>query len=77
MQLFLTFTPQLSLSVHISEGQPYPDHFSHIAFWTGVLSGILDLHQDNEEQVMPHVVLNFDVLFKGDRLIVKLVSLQT
>lgn len=70
-------TPQFSQSAHVCDGEPYPDHFSHVALWPGVLSGILDLHQDDEEQVMPHVVLNFDVLFKGDRLIVKLVSLQT
>ncbi len=56
---------------------PYPDHFSHIALWASVLCRILDLHQDDEEQVVPHVVLNFDVFFEGNRLIVKLVSLQT
>lgn len=66
-----------TVHVHVQDNHPYPDHFSHIALRACVLRGILDLYQDDEEQVVPHVVLNFDVLFKGDRLIVKLVSLQT
>lgn len=58
-------------------GWPYPDHFSHIAFRAGVLGGVLDFDQDDEEQVVPHVVLHLDVLLEGDRLIVELVPLQT
>lgn len=56
---------------------PYPDHFGHVALRASVLCRILDFHQDDEEQVVPHVVLHFDVFFESNCLIVKLVSLQT
>lgn len=62
--------------MHVHRQHPYPDHFSHIAFRARKLCGVLHLHQDDEEQVVPHVVLDFDVLFKSDRLVIKLISLQ-
>lgn len=56
---------------------PHPDHFSHVALRASVLSGILDLYQHDEEEVVPHVVFNFDVLLEGHCLIVKFIPLQT
>lgn len=56
---------------------PYPDHLGHVALGARVLGGVLDFDQDDEEQVVPHVVLHLDVLLKGHRLIVELVPLQT
>lgn len=58
-------------------GLTYLDHFSHVALRAGVLGGVLDFDQDDEEQVVPHVVLHLDVLLEGDCLVVELVSLQT
>lgn len=55
----------------------YLDHLSHVAFWAGVFSGIFNFYQDDKEQIVPHVVLLFNVLLKGHRLVVKLVTLQT
>lgn len=53
------------------------DHVSDVALRPGVVRLVLLTHQDDEVQVVPDVVLQFDVLLKGHRLIVKLVSLQT
>lgn len=50
------------------------DHLGHVALRPRVLRGVLDLHEDDEAQVVPHVVLLLDVLFEGDRLVVELVS---
>lgn len=52
----------------------HPDHLGHVALRSGVLGGVLHFHQHDETQVVPHVVFLLDVLFKGDRLVVKLVS---
>lgn len=52
------------------------DHLSHVALGARVFSGVFHFHQHNEEQVVPHVVLLFDVLLKSHRLVVKLVPLQ-
>lgn len=52
------------------------DHFRHVALGPGVLRGVLHFHQHDEAQVVPHVVFFLDVLFKGDSLVVELVSLQ-
>lgn len=54
----------------------YLDHLSHVALGAGVFGGIFNLYQNNKEQVVPHVVLLFDVLLKSHRLVVKLVPLQ-
>lgn len=54
----------------------YPDHLSHIALWARVFGRIFNFYQHNKEQVVPHVVLLFDVLLKSHRLVVKLVPLQ-
>lgn len=50
---------------------------SDVALRPGVVRLVLLTHQDDEVQVVPDVVLQFDVLLKRHRLIVKLVSLQT
>lgn len=54
----------------------YLDHLSHVALGACVFSGIFNFHQHNKEQVVPHVVLLFDVLLKSHRLVVKLIPLQ-
>ena len=54
----------------------YLDHFSHVALGAGVFGGIFNLYQNNKEQVVPHVVLLFDVFLKSHRFVVKLVPLQ-
>lgn len=53
------------------------DHVSDVALRPGVVRLVLLTHQDDEVQVVPDVVLQFDVFLKRHRLIVKLVSLQT
>lgn len=55
----------------------YLDHLSHVALRACVLSGILHFYQHYEEQVVPHVVLLFDVLLKSHCFVVKLVPFQT
>lgn len=55
----------------------YLDHLSHVALGAGVFGGIFHFHQYDEEQVVPHVVLLFDVLLESHRLVVELVPLQT
>lgn len=52
------------------------DHLCHVALRPCVFCRVLHLHQDDEVQVMPHVVLWLDVLLEGDCLVVKLVPLQ-
>lgn len=54
----------------------YLDHLSHVALRACVLGRIFDFHQHDEEEVMPHVVLLFNVLLKRHRLVVKFVPLQ-
>lgn len=54
----------------------YLDHLSHVALGARVFGGIFNFYQHNKEQVVPHVVLLFDVLLKSHRLVVKLVPLQ-
>lgn len=53
------------------------DHVSYVALRSGVVRLVLLAHQNDEVQVVPDVVLQFDVLFEWHRLVVKLVSLQT
>ena len=53
------------------------DHVSDVALGAGVVRLVLLAHQDDEVQVVPDVVLQFDVLLKRHRLVVELVSLQT
>lgn len=53
----------------------YLDHLSHVALRACVLRGIFNFYQYNKEQVVPHVVLLFDVLLKSHRFVVKLVPL--
>lgn len=54
----------------------YLDHLSYVALGACVFSGVLHFYQYNKEQVVPHVVLLFDVPLKSHRLVVKLVPLQ-
>lgn len=57
-------------------GQLYLYHLCHVALGACVVSLVLHPHQHDEVQVVPHVVLVFDVLLKGHGLVVKLVPLQ-
>lgn len=50
---------------------------SDVALGAGVVRLVLLTHQNDEVQVVPDVVLQFDVLLKRHRLVVELVSLQT
>lgn len=34
----------------------YHDHLSHVTFRSGVFSWVFNLHQDEEVQIMPHIV---------------------
>ena len=43
---------------------PYFDHGIDIALGAGELSGVLDLDEDNEVEVVPHAVLHGAVLLK-------------
>lgn len=52
------------------------DHFCHVTLRPSVLRGVLHFHQDDKAQIVPHVVFLLDVLFKGNSLVVKLVSFQ-
>ena len=44
---------------------------------TRVFCRILHFDENHEIQVMPHVVLSFDVLIKGDGLVVKVSPWET
>lgn len=55
----------------------YLDHSMHIAFWSSELGVVLDLHKDNEVQIMPHVVFIRLMLIKGHRLVVKIAAVQS
>lgn len=53
------------------------DHLGHVALGPRVLRGVLDTHQHQEVQVVPHAVLRLDVLLERHRLVVELVPLQS
>ena len=42
-----------------------------VTFWSSKLCRVLDFDQDYEVQVVPHIVLWSDVLFKCDILVVE------
>lgn len=54
----------------------YLDHLRHVALRPSVFCGIFHFDENNEEEVVPHVVLLFDVFLKSHRLVVKLVPLE-
>lgn len=49
----------------------YLDHLMDIALWPCELRRILDFDEDDEVQIMPHVVLRSDVLLKRHILVVE------
>ena len=49
----------------------------HVALWSGKLCGIFDLDEDDEVEVMPHVVLGPRVLLERHVLVVESLALQT
>ena len=55
----------------------YLDHLVDVALRAGELCGVLDLDEDDEVEVMPHVVLIPRVLLEGHMLVVKSLALQT
>lgn len=54
----------------------YLDHLRHVALRPSVFRGIFHFDKDDKEEVVPHVVLLFDVLLESHRLVVKLVPLE-
>lgn len=42
------------------------DHSMYVAFWSCEFSGILDSYQHHKIQILPHVVLSFDMLFEAN-----------
>lgn len=54
----------------------YLDHLRHVALRPSVFCGIFHFDENDKEEVVPHVVLLFDVLLKSHRLVVKLVPLE-
>lgn len=52
------------------------DHVSHVALRSCVVRLVFLAHQNDKVEVVPDIVLQFDVLFERHRLIVKLVSLE-
>ena len=55
----------------LNEGVTYMNQLADITLWSCKFCGIFNLQQDNEVQIMPHVVLLLDMLIKGHRLILK------
>ena len=49
----------------------------HVAFRAGEFCRVLDLDEDNEVEVVPHVVLRPDVLLKRHMLVVERLPLQS
>ena len=48
----------------------------YVALGPCELGGVLDVDQDNEEEVVPHVVLSADVVVKGHVLVLEGLPLQ-
>lgn len=55
---------------------PYLNIQSHVALRPGVVSPVLLPDQHDEIKVVPDVVFHLHMLFKGNRLVVKLVSFK-
>ena len=51
-------------------------HVVDVALGAGELGGVLGLDEDDEVEVVPHVVLHADVLFVRDVLVVERLALQ-
>lgn len=52
------------------------DHFVDVALRSGELRRVLDLDEDDEVEVVPHVVLVSSVLLEGHVLVVESLSLE-
>lgn len=52
------------------------DHFGNMTFRACELCGIFDFDQDDEVEIVPHIVLVTNVLIERDTLVVELGSLQ-
>ena len=55
----------------------YVDHGVDVTFVSGELHGILDADQDDEVEVVPHVVLVADVILEADGFVVELRPVQS
>ena len=55
----------------------YLDHFVHVALRARKFRGIFDLDQNDEVEVVPHVVLRTDVFLEGNVLVVKGLTFQS
>lgn len=64
-------------SFYIRHVSSHLDHLSNVALGACVFRGVLDPHQNDEEQIVPQVVLFLDVLLKCHCFVIKLISLQT
>lgn len=76
------FSLASALFSNISLGQllredAYLYHLRHVALRPGVVCLVLHSHQHYEVQVVPHVVLIFNMLLKGHRLVVELVPFES
>lgn len=67
---------QVGIAKELPRGHLYLYHLCHVALGARVVGLVLHPHQHDEVQVVPHVVLVFDVLLKGHGLVVKLVPFQ-
>lgn len=47
------------------------DHCIHVALRSGELCGIFDFYQNDEIQIVPHVVFALDMLFEAYRFVVE------
>ena len=65
------------LLINIGWTPLYLDHFMNVTLESGELCRIFDLDEDDEVEVMPHVVLVPRVLLEGHVLVVKSLALQT
>ena len=57
---------------HRSSDLIHLNHLVDVTLWPGELCRIFDLDQDNEVQVVPHIVFSPDVFFKCHIFVVKL-----
>lgn len=60
-----------------SERVIYFNHGRDIAFRTGEFGGVFDTNQNNEIQVMPHIVLVRDVILITHTFVIKLGPVKT
>ena len=73
----LGFLPSPLLLLYYLVPWLYLDHFVDVALRACELCRVFDFDEDNEVEVVPHVVLGPDVLLERHVLVVERLSLQT